>query len=52
MRHLSAGRVIAKMARHNADAMQIAGGFGDVFANSRRYLTLFNRDNKAYLAVE
>jgi hypothetical protein len=40
---------MAKMARHKADAMQIAGGS---VADSRRYLTLSNRDNKAYLAVE
>ena len=43
---------MAKMARHNADAMLIAGGSGDVLADSRRYLALFSRDNKEYFAVE
>jgi hypothetical protein len=43
---------MAKMARHNADAMLIAGGSGDLLADSRRYLPLSNWDNKAYLAAE
>jgi hypothetical protein len=41
-----------EMAKHNTDAMLISGGLGDVFADSRRHLAMFNQDNKAYLAVE
>jgi hypothetical protein len=52
MNHLTAGRADAEMAFHNASNMSIGGGGGDVMAESRRLLALYERDNQAYLAVE
>jgi hypothetical protein len=51
MNYLTAGRAEAEMAMHVANNMQVGNG-GNVIAESKRLLQLFNVDNEAFLAVE
>jgi len=51
MNHLTAGRADAEMAMHIANNMPTGGG-GDIVAESKTLLALFQRDNDAFLAVE